>query len=80
MAEEDGISLWIKKRIVDSHFAQSSTLLKPQMVDVRIVGHHISCVFMRGVRTFMFENQKSRDRFVNFYRGFEARPCKDPVP
>lgn len=74
--------LWRKKRAdyQEPHFAQCDTLLNPSHVDPLSFGQHLSIVIARGVRTYMFEGQKSRDKFVNQYRQWGAKPCKDPVP
>lgn len=60
------------------HFATASTMLKPQNIKTEIVGHHSSVVFQPGVRHYIFEGQKNRDRFINLYRQWEAKPCGDP--
>jgi len=76
----ESIALWKRKRAKYPFFAQSKTQVKPQGIDPEKFGHHLSCVFDVGVRTWAFETAANRDRFVNQYRGFEARPCKDPFP
>lgn len=76
------IRLWTQGRPTynEPHFASAETTLSPQQVDVEHVGHFMSGVFERGTRVYMFEGQKNRDRFVNKYRQWGARPCKDPLP
>jgi hypothetical protein len=67
-------------KIESPHFAHSDTTLSPAKVDTKIVGHHVSVVFESGTRHFIFEGQANRDRFVNLYRPWGAKPCKDPCP
>lgn len=71
-----------RDKMTSPYFAVADTLLKPQNVQVSQVGHHVSVVFERGsgVRHYMFEGQQNRDRFVNLYRPWGAKPCKDPCP
>lgn len=64
----------------DPHFASASTQLKPQDVNEEFFGHHSSVVVERGTRVYMFEGQKNRDRFVDFHRHLESKPCRDPLP
>lgn len=73
--------LWRKKRdgMIDPHFAKTLTSLSPERVDPERFGHHVSVVFERGVRTFIFSGQQNRDRFVNQFRPFGAKPCGDPL-
>ena len=74
---------WRAKRdqsFKEPHFASAETTLKPQNIDTSIVGEHVSVPFVRGTRHYLFEGQKNRDRFVNLYRPFGAKPCKDPCP
>ena len=59
-------------------FAVCGTGLKPEKVDIELVGHHVSIGFEPGLRSYAFASQKYRDRFVNKYRPFGARPCGDP--
>lgn len=61
------------------HYALANTTLRPESIDVLKVGHHSSIVFERGTRALIFEGQKNRDRFVNYYRPHGARPCGDPL-
>jgi hypothetical protein len=63
----------------DPHFAKADTLLRPEQIDISLVGNHLSIPFERGIRTYAFEGQANRDRFVNKYRGFGAKPCGNPV-
>lgn len=55
--------------------------LRPENINTLIVGEHVSVVFDpgSGVRTYAFEGQKNRDRFINLYRQFGAKPCGDPL-
>ena len=79
---QDQVDLWRRKvgEMSEPHFATADTLLRPENVDVSLVGHHLSIPFEKGVRTYAFTGQANRDRcFVNKYRGFGARPCGNPV-
>lgn len=64
----------------DPHFAQAEQTLKPEHVNIDLVGQHISIVADKGVRTYAFANQQLRDRFVDRYRPHNAKPCKNPWP
>lgn len=79
---QDSIRLWREKvpTYKEPHFAKTPVTVKPQNVDVLLFGHHMSCVFSEGVRTWMFNSQMERDRFVNYYRNFNAIPCGNPYP
>lgn len=67
----------------DPHYATAPTTqgLKPQNINTSLVGEHVSVVFVEGshLRTYAFEGQKNRDRFINLYRQFGAKPCGDPL-
>lgn len=78
---QETIALWRDKRYPEACFAKIPTgIIKPPAVDPLVYGHHISAVFSRGVRHWMFQSQLHRDRFVNSYRHFGASPCGDPYP
>lgn len=79
---QDSIALWRKTvpEYGEPHFAMTSTALKPDRVDIEVVGHFMCCVFARGIRTWVFRGQAQRDNFVNHYRPFNARPCRNPYP
>lgn len=61
------------------HYARANTTLRPQDIDINQTGHHSSLCFEHGVRTYIFEGQKNRDRFVNLYRPHSAQACGDPL-
>jgi hypothetical protein len=73
----------IAQSFSDPYYATvpTTTGLKPQNINTELVGEHVSVVFVQGsgVRTYAFEGQKNRDRFINLYRQFGARPCGDPL-
>lgn len=71
----------IAQQFREPHYAVANTTLKPELIDTSIVGEHVSVVFVRGsgIRTYAFEGQKNRDRFVNLYRPHGAKPCGDPM-
>lgn len=73
----------IAQSFSDPHYALAPTTqgLKPQNINTSLVGEHVSVVFVEGshVRHYAFEGQKNRDRFVNLYRQFGAKPCGDPL-
>lgn len=64
---------------MEPHFAKADTLLRPEHIDTDLVGHHLSTPFEKGTRTYAFNGQANRDRFVNKYRGFGAKPRGNPV-
>lgn len=56
--------------------------LRPDQVNTAVVGEHVSVVFNPAndhVRFYAFEGQANRDRFINLYRQFGAKPCGDPL-
>jgi hypothetical protein len=73
----------VTQHFSDPHYATvpTTTGLKPPNINTSIVGEHVSVVFVPGsqVRTYVFEGQKNRDRFVNLYRPFGAQACGDPL-
>ena len=70
---------WFREMVKDMQwFAVASTALRPEHVDLELCGHHVSIGFEPGLRSYAFATQKFRDRFVNKYRQFGARPCGDP--
>jgi hypothetical protein len=73
----------IAQSFADPHYATAPTGqgLRPENIDTSIVGEHVSVVFIQGsgIRHYAFEGQKNRDRFVNLYRQFGAKPCGDPL-
>lgn len=75
----------IAQTFSDPHYAVCPTSahggIKPEKIDASVVGEHVSVVFIHGsgVRTYAFEGQKNRDRFVNLYRQYGARPVGDPL-
>lgn len=73
----------ITQSFKDPHYATVPTDggLKPQNVNTSIVGEHVSVVFdpSSRVRHYAFEGQANRDRFINLYRQFGAKPCGDPL-
>lgn len=75
-------AMWREKvsKMADPRFAITATTLKPEHVDTNLVGHHFSMGFKPGTRTYAFEGQVNRDRFVNRYRPHGASPCKNPCP
>lgn len=82
MSDSRLYDLWgqFKDNCADPHFASTDTLLDPKRVDEQLCGKHASIVVVKGTRVYLFEGQKNRDRFVNAYRAWEAKPCKDPLP
>jgi hypothetical protein len=66
---------------IHPHYATCPTTLRPENINTSLVGEHVSVVFIQGsgVRTYAFEGQKNRDRFVNLYRPHGAKPCGDPL-
>lgn len=78
----DWSAVWRAQRskFSEPHFAVAETTLRPQDIDIALVGHHTSVVFNRGTRHYIFHGQKNRDRFINRYRAHGAKPCKDPCP
>lgn len=73
----------IAQTFQDPHYATCPTSqgLKPENINTSLVGEHVSHVLDpgSGVRTYAFEGQKNRDRFINLYRPFGAKPCGDPL-
>lgn len=81
MGRREMIAAW-RKAIVkfkDPHYAVAATTLKPTMIAFDLFGHHISVCFKEGVRTYAFNGQANRDRFVNQYRPHGASPVGDPL-
>lgn len=73
----------IAQSFSDPHYASCPTGqgLRPENINTDLVGEHVSVVFIHGsgIRHYAFEGQKNRDRFVNLYRQFGAKPCGDPL-
>lgn len=84
---QESIQLW-KERIPkyrDPHFATTPVgrdvvRVNPEKVDPLLFGHHISCVFEKGLRTWAFEGQGARDRFLREYHSHGAKACQNPYP
>jgi len=57
--------------------AKTSTDVCPDLVPVHAYGHHKSTV-KAGVRTWVFENEKLRDRFLKAVDGGGFRRKKTP--
>jgi hypothetical protein len=76
------VEQWRKKRYEDAAYAEAPTGNIPQQtIPTDKVGHFMSMVFKKGVRSYMFHGTKNRDRFVNLYRHVGARQVgKDPCP
>lgn len=79
MTLRTSVKIWRERRR-SSYCARASTRLKPEQVDLQLVGHHLSAVFRRGVRTYNFDTEQYRDKFVELYAGFGAEICEDPYP
>ncbi len=82
---EQSIRMWKEKvpTYKDPHFAETPTgehavRVDPAKVDPLIFGHHLSAVFAVGRRTWVFEGQHNRDRFVRQYARHGTRPCGNP--
>lgn len=72
----------VNQHFIDPHYATCpNEHLKASMVNTSACGEHVSVVIEPGskVRTYVFEGQKNRDRFVNLYRQYGARPIGDPL-
>lgn len=75
----------ITQSFSDPHYATCPTSIeggvKPENLNTSLVGEHVSVVFIPGshIRHYAFEGQQNRDRFVNHYRQFGAKPCGDPL-
>lgn len=54
--------------------------VRPQEVDITVVGHHCSIGFDRGIRTYSFHTAEGRDKFIELYRDCGAEACEDPYP
>lgn len=74
----------ITQSFKDPHYATvpRNNGLRPDQINVGVVGEHVSVVFNPSedhVRFYAFEGQANRDRFINLYRPFGAKPCGDPL-
>ena len=81
MPKPELIAVWKRgvAEMTDPHFAKAETRLSPESIDVTRFGHHMSMGFERGYRTYAFNGQANRDRFVNHYRrAYGAHACGKP--
>lgn len=76
------VELWKRKRFETPFFAKTKLggFVKPDKVDRLVYGDHLSVTFDGEYRTWMFDSQAGRDRFLNSYRKYGAWPCGDPHP